>query len=301
MAATNPVVEASIVTREALVAGASPEAQRAWVEDAADCFRDHGVIAIRDAISAAAVEAVLEDFRTRYDTHMAPGQKELYRRFQSDPLRAQLPVAIDGPVANPEFFAPASAMALVRELLGEDVVVGEMGVVITHPGAGAQESHRDSTLLFGGIDIDTAMPPFAMNLLIPLVDVGPDEGPTEYWPGSHRICDVATATATAPTRMTLKAGTVLLHDMRVVHRGSAKASGVVRPLVYISYHRKWHQETNGYDDKPQLIVSLNMIERLPEAYRKLFLWALHLNRRSSFDEFVYRWVGRLRSRLKKAA
>lgn len=301
MAATNPAVEASVVTREAFAPGSSPEAQRAWVDDAADCFRRNGVIAIRDAVSAATVEAVLTDFRTRYDAHMAPGQKELYRRFQSDPLRAQLPVAIEGPVANPEFFAPASATALMRELLGEDVVVGEMGVVITHPGAGAQESHRDSVFLFGGIDIDTTMPPFAMNLLIPLVDVGPDEGPTEYWPGSHRTCDIAAATAPAPTPMTLKAGTVLLHDMRVIHRGSAKASGPVRPLVYISYHRKWHQETNGYDDKPQLIVSLGMIERLPEAYRKLFIWALHLNRRSSFDEFIYRWVGRIKSRLKKAA
>jgi ectoine hydroxylase-related dioxygenase (phytanoyl-CoA dioxygenase family) len=301
MAATKRTATAEDVTRAALASDAEPQAQRAWVEDAADCFRRYGVIAIRDAIPKAAIEAVLKDFQKRYDVQMAPGQTELYRRYQTDPLRAQLPVAIDGPVANPEFFAPPSAAALVRELLGEDVVIGEMGVVITHPGAASQESHRDSYMLFGGIDVDAAMPPFAMNLLVPLVDVAAHEGPTEYWPGSHRTCDEAAATAAPPTPIALEAGTVLLHDMRVLHRGSAKPSGPVRPLVYISYHRRWHQETNGYDHKPQLIVTPSMLERLPEAYRKLFVWALHLNRRSTLEEFAHRWIGRLKRRLQKKA
>jgi hypothetical protein len=299
MANTIPAVEPEEITRDALAANANTEALRAWIEDAADCFRRHGVIAIRDAIPKATVEAVLKDFKTRHDVHMAPGQKKLYRRHQTDPLRAQVPVAIDGPVANPEFFAPLSATALVRELLGEDVVIGEMGVVITHPGAGAQEHHRDSVLLFDGIDVDAAMPPFAMNLLVPLVDVAPDEGPTQYWPGSQRVLDEAAVIAGPPTRLPLDAGSVVLHDMRVVHGGTAKPSGPVRPLVYISYHRKWHQETNGYDHKPQLIVSPTMLDRLPEAYRHLFVWALHLNRRSTVDEFARRWIGRIKRRLRR--
>jgi ectoine hydroxylase-related dioxygenase (phytanoyl-CoA dioxygenase family) len=299
MAATKPAVKAADITRDALTANAQPEAQRVWVEDAADCFRRYGVVAIRDAIPQAAVKAVLMDFKKRHDVHMTPGQRELYRRHQTDPLRAQVPVAIDGPVANPEFFAPPSATALVRELLGEDVVIGEMGVVITHPGAGAQEHHRDSVLLFDGIDVDAAMPPFAMNLLVPLVDIAPDEGPTEYWPGSHKVFDDAAVTAGPSTRLPLDAGSVVLHDMRVVHGGTAKPSGPVRPLVYISYHRRWHRETSGYDHKPQLVVSPAMLDRLPEAYRHLFVWALHLNRRSTVDEFAHRWIGRIKRRLRR--
>ena len=44
-------------------------------------------------------------------------------------------------------------------------------------------------------------------------------------------------------------------------------------------------------------VTPAMLHRLPEAYRPLFAWALHLNRTDSFQEFVYRWIGRLRRRL----
>lgn len=297
MAATNGAVTADDLTRGPLAAGATPEARRAWVEDAADCFRRHGVVAIRDAIPKTVVAAVLEDFRKRHDVHMAPGQTKLYRRFQTDPLRAQAPVAIDGPVADPDFFAPPSVTALVRELMGEGLVVGEMGVVITHPGAGAQEIHRDSRFLFGGAEIDAAMPPFAMNMLAPLIDVDAGEGATEYWPGSHRICDEAAAVAAQPIRLPLQAGSVALHDMRVLHRGSAKPSGPVRPLVYISHHRHWHQETYGYEHKPQLLVTPAMLERLPEAHRPLFSWALHLNRTTPLEEMAYRWIGKLRRRL----
>lgn len=275
----------------------APEARDAWTKDAAAAFRRNGVIAIRDAIPKAAVAAVLEDFRTRHDVHMAPGQTKLYRRFQTDPLRAQVPVAIDGPVANPEFFAPPSALALVREVLGDDVVVGEMGVVIAHPGAGPQELHRDSHLLFGGQEVDVAMPPFAMNLLVPLIDVTPGTGSTDYWPGSHKLLDEAAATADPPTNLSLEAGSVTLHDMRVFHRGAAKTSGPVRPLVYISFHRSWHKETYGYEHKPQLLVSPAMLQRLPEVYRPLFVWALHLNGTNGLEQFAYRWIGRLRRRL----
>lgn len=297
MVSTTSAVATEDLIRGPLRPDMAPEARDAWIEDAAAAFRRNGVLAIRDAIPKAAIAAVLEDFRTRHDVHMAPGQTKLYRRFQTDPLRAQVPVAIDGPVANPEFFAPPSALALVREVLGDDIVVGELGVVITHPGAGPQELHRDSHFLFGGQDVDVAMPPFAMNLLVPLIDVAPGTGSTDYWPGSHKVIDEAAATAASPTNLSLEAGSVTLHDMRVFHRGAAKTTGPVRPLVYISFHRSWHKETYGYEHKPQLLVSPAMLQRLPEAYRPLFVWALHLNGTNGLEQLVFRWIGRLRRRL----
>lgn len=283
--------------RDAMKAGLAAAAQRAWLDDAADCVRRHGVIVIRDAVPKPVVAAVLDDVKVRHDVHMAPGQKRLFRTFQSDPLRAQVPIAIDGPVANPEFFAAPSVLALVRRLMGEDLVVGEMGVVISHPGAGSQEAHRDSNFLFGGLDMEIDLPPFAMTLLAPLLDVSLDMGPTEFWPGSHRIRDEAAVAADPPQRMALNAGSVVLIDSRAVHRGGANISGPVRPTVYFSYHRRWYVENPGYENKPQVRVTPAMLQRLPEAYRPLFSWALHLNRTGSFEEFMYRWVGRARRRV----
>lgn len=297
MAAATRAATAEDVVRDPLKPDLPPGAQQAWLEDAAACVRRHGVIVIREAIPTDAVTAVLEDFKVRHDVHMAPGQKKLFRTFQSDPLRAQVPIAIDGPVANPAFFAPPSVLALARKLMGEDLIVGEMGVVISHPGAGPQETHRDSNFLFGGLDMEIDLPPFAMTALIPLLDVTLDMGPTEFWPGSHRLRDEAAASAKPPRRMALGAGSVVLLDSRALHRGGANLSGPVRPTAYFSFHRSWYQESLGYEEKPQVRVTPAMLQRLPEAYRPLFAWALHLNRTDSVSEFVYRWMGRIRRRV----
>ena len=300
MGAVTVAVRAEDVVRQALPADPSAEAREAWVKDAVACVRRHGAIIIRDAVPTAAITAVLEDFKVRHDVHMAPGQKRLYRRFQSDPLRAQAPVAIEGPVANPDVFAPPSVATLVKALMGEDLIVGEMGVVISHGGAGPQEAHRDSSFLFGGLDMEVDLPPFAMTLLIPLVDVTLGMGPTEFWPGSHKQRDRETVLQDPPARMALSAGSVLLLDARIMHRGGANVTGPVRPTVYFSYHRRWYAESSGYEEKPQVRVTPQMLSRLPEAHRSLFTWALHLNRTDDISEFVYRWAGRLRIHLGRA-
>lgn len=297
MGTTAVAVKADDVIRDAMKADLTPLAQRVWIEDAAACIRRHGVVVIRDAIPRPAIAAVLDDFKVRHDVHMAPGQKKLYRRFQSDPLRAQVPVAIDGPVANPDFFAPPSVQALTRRLMGDDLIIGEMGVVISHAGAGAQEIHRDSGFLFGGLDMEIDLPPFAMTMLAPLLDVTLDMGPTEFWAGSHRLRDTAAVTVDPPHRMALSAGSVVLIDSRILHRGGANISGPVRPTAYFSFHRRWYVENPGYEDKPQIRVTPAMLQGLPKAYRPLFAWALHLNRTDGFSEFAHRWTGRIRARL----
>lgn len=289
----------STTTSDEVVRDAAAPLDATWIEDAVACVRRHGVIVVRNAVPAAALAAVLADFTVRHDVHMAPGQQKLFRTFQSDPLRAQVPAAIDGPLANPEVFAPPSIRAVMRALMGDDLIVGEMGVVISHAGAQAQETHRDSELLFGGLDMEVDLPPYAMTLLIPLKDVTLDMGPTEFWPGTHRRRDAAAATAGPSTRMALPVGSAVLLDARTFHRGGANISGPVRPTVYFSYHRRWYVEHGGYDNKPQVRVTPQMLQRLPEAYRSLFDWALHLNRTDDVSEFIYRWTGRLRARLRR--
>jgi len=297
MAAAMVALESADIVRDAMSPDLSPLAQQRWLDDAADCFRRNGVVVIRNAIPPAAIAALLANFRVRHDVHMAPGQKKLFRTFQTDPLRAQIPTTLDGPVADPAVFAPPSVLALARRLMGDDIIVGELGVVISHPGAGPQETHRDSTSLFGGLGVETEFPPVSMTMLAPLVDVGPGMGPTEYWPGTHRLQDDAVDTTAPPLRATLNAGSVVMHDWRIYHRGGANTTGPVRPALYVCFQRKWFLSISGYEYKPQVRVTPQMLLRLPETYRPLFSWALHLNRTDGVSEFVYRWTGRIRKRL----
>lgn len=272
----------------------------AWAEDAIACFARQGALVIENAIAPSVISAALRDFEARYRVHMAPGQKRLYRRFQPDPLRAQIPVALDGPIADPALFAPQPAMELIRRLMGDKLIIGEMGAVISHPGAQPQDAHRDSAFLFGGLDMEIGLPPFAMTMLVPLRHIPLEMGPTEFWPGSHRVRDEAAILAEPPQRLALKAGSLILIDARTMHRGGANASDLVRPIVYFSFHRRWYHENSGYEAKPQVRVTPSMLHRLPKTHRPLFDWALHLNRTDSLSEFAYRWGGRLWRLLKRS-
>lgn len=294
-------VKAEDVVREAITAGATDAERKAWLDDAEACIKQNGLIIIRNALPRSLVTSVLEDFKVRYDVHMAPGQKKLFRNFQNDPLRAQIPFAIEGPVSDPAVFAAPSVLPLVQRMMGADIVIGEAGVVISHPGAQPQGVHRDAALLFGGMDMELDLPPYSMTMLIPLIDVELGMGPTEFWPGTHKAIDEAAATTGTPERMPLKAGTVILQDARVLHRGGANETGPVRPSVYFNYHRKWYRENPNYEEKPQVRITPAMLVKLPEVHQPLFSWALNLNRADNFDERVFRWVGRFRRFMRKLA
>ena len=294
MAAKTAAVTLEDISRDAMTADLSAADRQAWIEDALACIRTHGALVVRNAIPPDVIAAVNEEFRVRHEVHMAPGQKKLFRRFQSDPLRAQVPTAVKGPVANPEFFAPPSIVALAQELVGEDFVIGDMGVVISHGGATKQEAHRDSSPLFDGLEMDLDLPMFCLMVLVPLLDVRADMGPTEYWPGSHRIRDTDLAMSVPPIQVPVEAGTVCLHDSRLVHRGGSNVAGPVRPLLYFGFHRNWHFDNDGFDYKPQIRITEPMLERLPEEHRRRFRWALHLNRVESVSEFAGLWARRIR-------
>lgn len=297
MVAETAAVTLEDISRDALAADLSAAERQAWIDDALACIREHGALVVRNAIPQSVIAAVNAEFRIRHDVHMAPGQTKLFRRFQSDPLRAQVPTAVAGPVANPEFFAPPSIVALARELVGEDFVIGDMGVVISHGGATPQEAHRDSSPLFDGLEMDLDLPMFCLMVLVPLIDVSVDMGPTEYWPGSHRVRDTDLALAVPPIQVPVQAGTVCLHDSRLVHRGGRNDAGPVRPLLYFGFHRNWHFDNDGFDYKPQIRINETMLARLPEEHRRRFRWALHLNRVENISEFVGSWGRRIRRSL----
>jgi hypothetical protein len=272
---------------------------QAFVADAVACVREHGIVILQDAIPSAIVAAMLKDFSSTYGDYMRPGHK-LYRSFQDDPKRAQIPVAPAGALANPLLFANPAVMRLVHHFMGPKAIIGEMGGVISHPGSQPQYTHRDSEFLFGGLPVELDLPPPSLTITVPLTDVPLELGPTEYWPGSHRDIDpgaLQAVRAVAPRRTPLRAGTVLFYDGRLIHRGGPNHSDIIRPIVYIAYQHPWYLERPGYEAKPQVRVTNAMLKHMAPEHRRLFDWALHLNRFDSFDELLLRWASRLKRRV----
>lgn len=277
--------------------GAGGAIDATFLASAASCLRENGVCILEDVISRAAIDAALAQFNRDYDIHMRPGQEKLLRNFQDDTLRAQIPVAPEGAVADPAIVANPAVMALIREFLGDKAIVGEMGGVISHPGAKPQYTHRDSAFLFGGIPGETALPWWSLNVIVPLVDAPLETGPTEYWPGSHKELDGAAVTAKPPQRTPLRAGSIFAYSALTLHRGGANISNIVRPVIYINYQRPWYLERSGYEHKVQVRVTRAMLAAMAPEHRKLFEWALHLNRADTLDEFLMRWAVRFKGAL----
>lgn len=73
---------------------------------------------------------------------------------------------------------------------------------------------------------------------MPLVDISEENGPTEFWPGTHFPWKLP-ADAPQPLRLApLKRGDAIVYDSRLFHRGTANRSAELRPVAYWLYERE---------------------------------------------------------------
>lgn len=280
------------VVQPALDPLAAPAAQEAWLAGAADALRDNGLVVLPNAIPPARLAPAAAAIRARQVGNDEPDG----RAFQPAPLRPRILVPLDGPFADPAIFAPPSALALARRLLGPEAIIGEIGAIILRPGDGPQEARRAAIPLFGGLGVEGDVPPAALTMLAPLADVGPGAGFPEYWLGSHRTRDEAAGVA--PFQPAFEAGSVVMSDWRTLYRAGANTSGETLTALYVSFQRKWLVSLEGSDYKAGLRVSPAAFKTLPEACQPLVSWALHRNKTDDVSEFVHLWLGRTVKRLR---
>jgi len=123
-------------------------------------------------------------------------------------------------------------MPIVRAILGDDVILIHKGCFISLPGADTQVYHQDGVHL----TTQSQRPCHAINVFVPLVDFHTRNGPTEFVLGSHVLghegYDRDFLCTPKPT-----AGTPIIFDYRLGHRGLGNSSHYSRPVVYCTYAR----------------------------------------------------------------
>ena len=121
-------------------------------------------------------------------------------------------------------------MPVVREILGKDVVLIHKGMFLSMPGSAKQNYHQDGPHL----TTQYQKPCHAINVFVPLVDLTIDNGPTEFCLGSHILGheEFDEEFVEIPT---VKAGTPIIFDYRLGHRGLANGGKTCRPIVYCTY------------------------------------------------------------------
>lgn len=123
-------------------------------------------------------------------------------------------------------------LPLVRALLGKDCVCVHSGVMLSMPGSKTQFWHQDGPHLNRNRLVH--LPPHAINIFVPLVDLTARNGPTEFIPTTHYNSMWDTETI-EPMSLYPSAGEVIAFDYRIKHRGLGNCSPAPRPVIYITY------------------------------------------------------------------
>jgi ectoine hydroxylase-related dioxygenase (phytanoyl-CoA dioxygenase family) len=117
---------------------------------------------------------------------------------------------------------------------------------------GRQPVHADSGQLWPGLE--HATPPYALVINVLPVDVSPENGSTEIWPGTHQDTtvsiqqgDIKVAPAVLEAQRKIRpgfqysarAGSVVIRDMRLWHAGMPNHTPVPRPMIAMIHYVSW--------------------------------------------------------------
>jgi len=159
---------------------------------------------------------------------------------------------------------------LVAAVLGEDAEHSFSGVVSSEPGSPAQYWHTDSPH-----EAPEHLAAHALNVLVALHDVPMPMGPTEFARGSHVLTNHLSSPSlvideliyqhagTSPALLvkgaqesvpeccatSITAGSCLVFDDRILHRGLANKSDTTRHVAYFSYRRKGYSVNTHFESQ----------------------------------------------------
>ena len=207
-------------------------------QTAADQIRTNGYVILEDLLPLSLIEALRDAFDPLLE---AKRQAEPSNRGAN---RFQMYLPFVPPFADPLVYENSAVLATLENLLGPDILCAYFASDTPLPGAEYQRVHSDTRLLFP--ETQLSLPCYGVVLNIPLVDVTEENGPMEIWPGGTHLwpggVDMqAMAERMTSLRVTMRAGSVLLRDLRMWHRGTPHRGTRSRPNVALVYTRSWYR------------------------------------------------------------
>lgn len=218
------------------------------------------------AVLAEAIPLPLIDrMRERFDQLLAA-------RIQADgpnrgANRYQMFLPWEPPFADPLVYENPQVMAILERVMGQDLIMTYLASDTPMPGADYQRVHSDTRLLFP--ETQLSLPAYGIVANFPLVDVTEENGPLELWPGGTHFFPARPdmerhAPSMLSARLTMRAGSILLRDLRCWHRGTPHRGSRSRPHVALVYTRHWYR----FEQRP-IEIPRSAYEALPEKSQRL--------------------------------
>jgi len=194
------------------------------------------------------------------------------KSFGKNHLGLHLPLV--PPFSDPAIVANPIAVQVMSAALGDDLRCSFYHSNTAYPGSAYQPIHRDVPPLFGA-ELSVPTPVVHVVLNVPLCDFTLENGSTEVWPGSHLIVDTAQGEGRGDVlaqrvegwpamRTNIPAGSIVIRDLRMWHRGMPNNSHEARTMLAIVYQRGW-------SDVPKLLeIPRATWDAWPEPARHIF-------------------------------
>lgn len=156
--------------------------------------------------------------------------------------RYYVTLPFDEPFADETTFVDADILAIVENLVGQDFTMVQLATDTPLLGSEYQDIHRDAPPLFPEWGRET--PSFQLAVNFPLVDVTEENGPFETTRGTHLLSkEEGLRQIESGERkiesLLMRAGDVMVRDVRGLHRGTPNKTDEPRPMCVIGYSRRW--------------------------------------------------------------
>jgi hypothetical protein len=204
----------------------------------AEQLRAESYCILRDHIAPQILDAWREAFAPLLERHI---RREGHLQNRG-PGRYYVTLPFEGVFADPRVFEDPDIVGIVENVVGKDFVFCQLATDTPVHGSDYQELHRDAPPLFPEWGRET--PPFQLAVNFSLVDVTPENGPLETSRGTHMMDKHTALQRISSGRIALepvylRAGDVLIRDVRAIHRGTPNRSSQPRPMVVLGYSRRW--------------------------------------------------------------
>jgi ectoine hydroxylase-related dioxygenase (phytanoyl-CoA dioxygenase family) len=217
------------------------------LDAAADYFIKEGYAILDNVLPGETVEALNREFLSDYAPFLEDVETE--QSLSVGGRRWMVSMRFAGGFADPLVFANPYIVALIRKLLEPTAILEAYGCFISLPNAPAQKGHFDGPHLFG-TRLAAMLPPYALTVGIPLVEMNERQGTTSLQPGSHRWHEVRPDAPYIEPRVPI--GSCMMWDYRLRHFGTENTLPTPRPLLYCTFSRPWYRDPVNFKDKPRM-------------------------------------------------
>jgi hypothetical protein len=235
------------------------------IQTVAEQVRVNGFVVLEGILSKEKVERLHLVFMNLFEAHIAKTESNRGKN------RTQMFLPFAEPFIDPELITNPFALPIMEELLGKDCAIKYFASDTPLPGSDYQTVHSDLSALFP--ESSVTLPAAGIVLNIPLVDFHEDNGPVEIWPGgTHLIPENAKrpeniqrlAQIMHSEPVIMPAGSLLIRDIRMWHRGTPNRSVSARPNLAMVYFRSW------FNAQPKIDIPLETYDSLSERAQQLF-------------------------------